>query len=58
MNSDLAEQLLEQLRTKPAASFEHVVVRLLVQKGYGGRSATRVRRSGGAVTVASRHHQG
>jgi restriction system protein len=36
MNLDLPEQRLKQRRTKPAAFFEHVVVRLLVQMGYGG----------------------
>ena len=36
MNRKLALELLEQLRGKEAAFFEHVVVRLLVKMGYGG----------------------
>jgi restriction system protein len=36
MNHKLAIELLDQLREKEAAFFEHVVVRLLVKMGYGG----------------------
>ena len=36
LSKELALELLDQVRSKESAFFEHVVVRLLVKMGYGG----------------------